>query len=68
MRSSLTLMMNAGMAGYPISHNDVGGSKTTDEGGRTRKLLQHWNDLSAFSEIVTRTHPLPDSLHVWDDF
>ena len=67
------------LSGRTLSHSDIGGYTEVDRQVlkhslplvtylRDRELLQRWMELSAFSDVMFRTHPglLPDaSAQVW---
>ena len=56
-------MLNGGMSGYTLGHSDIGGYTTIYElfglvkHTRSKELLLRWAEMSAFSDMIMRTHP-----------
>ena len=77
--SALVAMLNGGLTGHTLSHSDIGGytMKTFEhtilyplEYLRSKELLLRWAELSAFSDVIYRSHmgsDPPKSAQIWDD-
>ena len=72
LHSALIGQLNGGLSGFTLTHSDIGGyTNIKDINGtsymRTEGLLQRWVEMSAFSDIVMRSHPsnLPESEQLW---
>lgn len=71
MQSAMIGLMNSGVSGFTMGHSDIGGytstivkkfGKTIIQYTRDQTLLYRWIEMSAFSDIIMRSHPtnLPD--------
>lgn len=57
--------LNGGLSGFSLTHSDIGGytsiNKTVDGHGflfkRSKELLMRWIEMSAYSDVIMRTHP-----------
>ena len=75
MKSALIAMLNGGMSGYTLGHSDIGGYTTVRalpfmSYTRSKELLLRWIEMSAFSDMIMRTHVgiIPEHMHqIWDE-
>jgi len=77
-KTALAGMLTSGLTGRTLAHSDIGGFTVVSEGRdmwpwnyhRSKELLLRWIELSAFSDVVFRTHPgliLDGTAQVYDD-
>lgn len=63
MASALTGMLSWGVSGMSLASTDIGGyTMLNDVGGmlkyaRSKELLMRWMEMSAFSDVIFRSHP-----------
>jgi len=76
LQSAMIGLLNSGVSGFTLGHSDIGGYtsvkavKGTVNYLRTKTLLFRWIEMSAFSDVIMRSHPsnLPDDdFQVYDD-
>ena len=79
-KTALAGMLTGGLTGHTLSHSDIGGFTVVSQGPdllpwnyhyeRSKELLFRWIELSAFSDVIFRTHPgsmLKGTVQVYDD-
>ena len=65
LQSALIGLLNGGLSGFSLGHSDIGGYTSINEtylGAnykvyRNKELLMRWIEMSAYSDIIMRTHP-----------
>ena len=55
-------LLNSGISGYSLGHADIGGYTSSTiplvaHYGRSKNLLWRWIEMSAFSDMIMRSHP-----------
>lgn len=68
MWSALIGLLNSGLSGFTLGHSDIGAYTSTEIPNidialiRDKQLLLRWIEMSAFSDVVMRSHPgnMPD--------
>lgn len=70
--SALIGQLNGGISGFHLTHSDIGGyTNTKNISGvdylRTEFFMLRWIEMSAFSDIVMRSHPsnMPETVQLW---
>ena len=76
MGSAIIGLMNSGLSGMTMGHSDIGGYTGINlldisliSYTRSQKLLNRWIEMSAFSDVIMRTHPGLDPAannQIWD--
>ncbi len=65
MQSAMIGLLNGGLSGMSLGHSDIGGYTSVNqtfqgipyEIFRDKEILKRWIEMSAYSDIVMRTHP-----------
>jgi alpha-glucosidase len=54
-------LLNGGVSGFSMGHSDIGGYTSVNNEyfhiNRNKELLLRWIEMSAFSDIIMRSHP-----------